>query len=170
MKLKLQVSKFHNSLDQKLLKLKIYKGLKKIAFFFFNAKYIKGFRNNFSIFELLYTKLHLKKSLKILYKSKKKKKKILLFGFSTNLLKPLHSAYFCNSEKFSLASLEKFSPDLVLVNNFNIKSFKTKIPVISFFSNSVDQRSFTTYKLLGNFAGNQAQLFFFNCLKLISIT
>jgi len=64
MKLK-NKTKQYNILNLKLINYRVFLGLNKIFFFFFDTKYIKGFRNNFSIFELLYTKSFLKKALKI---------------------------------------------------------------------------------------------------------
>jgi ribosomal protein S2 len=81
MKLKKKTTQY-NILNLKLINYRIFLGLNKIFFFFFDTKYIKGFRNNFSIFELLYTKSFLKKALKIIYKYHKKKKKIFFVGFN----------------------------------------------------------------------------------------
>jgi ribosomal protein S2 len=81
MKLK-NKTKQYNILNLKLINYRVFLGLNKIFFFFFDTKYIKGFRNNFSIFELLYTKSFLKKALKIIYKFHKKKKKIFFVGFN----------------------------------------------------------------------------------------
>jgi hypothetical protein len=72
----------YNAVNVQLIDRRIFLGLSKIFFFFFDAKYIKGFRNNFSIFELLYTKSLIKKSLKIIYKHHKNKNKIFFIGFN----------------------------------------------------------------------------------------
>ena len=82
MKLKKINTKNYSLLTLKLIDFKTFLGLKKLAFYYLNFKYVKGFRNNFSIFELYFTKIFLKKSLKIIYKYHNLNKKILFVGFN----------------------------------------------------------------------------------------
>lgn len=84
MKLYNKIKKNYNLLNLELITFRAYLGLNKIYVFYLNCKYIKGFRNNFSVFELLYTKIHLKKVLKIIYKYNISKKKIFFIGFDDN--------------------------------------------------------------------------------------
>jgi ribosomal protein S2 len=71
----------YNLLNSELIKIQFYFGVNKIFFFFFNSKYIKGFRNQYSIFEMFYIKSFLKKNLKLIYKYHVNNKKILFIGF-----------------------------------------------------------------------------------------
>jgi ribosomal protein S2 len=72
----------YNLLNYELIKIKFYLGVNKIFFYFFNSKYILGFRNQFSVFEMIYIKSSLKKKLKLIYTYHIENKKILFIGFS----------------------------------------------------------------------------------------
>lgn len=89
LKLKPQQTLFFDLTTQKLIELRQYLGLKKLQFFYLNFKYLKGFRNNYSIFELAISKLHFKKIIKLIYSFHSKKKKILFIGFDMSI-KPLN--------------------------------------------------------------------------------
>jgi len=91
MKLKLQQPRevTLDLISQKLKELRFYLGLKKLQLFYLNSRYLKGFRNNFSIFELTFSKNHFKKNFKIIYTFHIKKKQILFVGFEP-LLKNLN--------------------------------------------------------------------------------
>ena len=81
LKLTLQRKLFLDLTTQKLTELRQYLGLKKLQFFYLNFKYLKGFRNNFSIFELTFSKLHFKKAIKLIYLFHSKKKKNTIYWF-----------------------------------------------------------------------------------------
>lgn len=81
MKIKKIKKKKYNLLNYILLKYRLYLGLYKNYLYYLNFKYIKGFKNNFCIFELLKIKNYIKKSLLIIYKYHYWNKKILFVGF-----------------------------------------------------------------------------------------
>lgn len=81
MKLKNYKNIRYNLVNSEFVKIKFYLGVNKLFFLFFNNNYILGFRNRFSVFEMLYIKVFLKKSLKLIYKYHINHKKILFVGF-----------------------------------------------------------------------------------------
>lgn len=81
MKLKNYKNFRYNLINSEFIKIKFYLGVTKLFFLFFNNRYILGFRNRYSVFEMLYIKAFLKKSLKLIYKYHINHKKILFIGF-----------------------------------------------------------------------------------------
>ena len=71
----------YNLLNSELINIKFYLGINKFFVLFFNNKYMRGFRNQFSIFEIIYIKSFLKKNLKLIYKFHINNQKILFIGF-----------------------------------------------------------------------------------------
>nr|QYC61889.1 ribosomal protein S2 [Stephanopyxis turris] len=81
MKLKKITQKKYNLLNYNLLRARVYLGSSKSSLHYLNFKYLKGFINNFCIFDLVQTNFHLKKSLKIIYEFHSLNLKILFIGF-----------------------------------------------------------------------------------------
>lgn len=83
MKLKKITQKKYNLINYNLLKARIYLGSNKSSLNYLNFKYLKGFINNFCMFDLTQTNFHLKKALKIIYEFHYLNLKILFIGFPT---------------------------------------------------------------------------------------
>lgn len=170
--MKLKKKSFYNLFNTRLIKVQSYKGLRKAAFFFLNAKYISGFRNLYTIFELNYTKLFIKKSLKIFFRFLKLKKAICFVGFNKNFNKTFLSENFFFEPSLSTLKNNYIRPDLVLFNTSYLKAnylnkMDTTVPTIAFFSNNSEQKMFS-YKILGNFKSPVSQVYFFYLLKAIA--
>ena len=54
--MKINKIKRYNLINYNLLKSRSYLGLQKLSFYYLNSSYILGFRKNFSLFNLKYTK------------------------------------------------------------------------------------------------------------------
>lgn len=129
-------------LNSKFFLYKLYLGLKKLSLYYLNFKYLKGFRNNFSIFELSSFKTNIKNSLKIIYKFHKLKKSIFFIDFNeiknhTNYQLLIYKSghFYFNSDITKLSSLLKFKALKTSKLN-SLVSLKKK--TLSFFKNSPD--------------------------------
>lgn len=71
----------YNLINYTLLNLRIYLGTPKTRLHYTNLKYLQGIRNKFCIFELLQTKIFIKKFFKIIYQYHYHNFKILFIGF-----------------------------------------------------------------------------------------
>lgn len=94
-----------NLTNKKLIELRYYLGLKKLTFFYLNSKYIKGFRNNFSVFELSFSKSLLKKSFKVIYNYHINKQKILFVSFSDYFQKTQFKSFIYKHKHFYLSNI-----------------------------------------------------------------
>lgn len=156
MKIRKIKQKKYNLISHDLLTSRSYLGLHKLSLYYLNSKYIKGFRNNFCIFDMLKTKNFIKKALLIIYKYHYLNKKILFIGFpniktkkynilfnQTNHYYISHSNWInniiLNYHKMMISIKKKFfftkilnikqTPDLIVLFNQTkeIKAFKESI-------------------------------------------
>jgi ribosomal protein S2 len=117
--------------------------LQKLSFYYLNSSYILGFRKNFSLFNLKYTKNYIKKSLLIIYKFHYYNKKILFIGFPSfstgnknyDLLfystDHYHVAYdnWINNFLMNYKQIMLLTKKLLLKKNLNNKELKTVIGI-----------------------------------------
>jgi ribosomal protein S2 len=141
--MKIKKIKRYNLINYNLLKSRSYLGLQKLSFYYLNSSYILGFRKNFSLFNLKYTKNYIKKSLLIIYKFHYYNKKILFIGFPSfstgnknyDLLfystDHYHVAYdnWINNFLMNYKQIMLLTKKLLLKKNLNNKELKTVIGI-----------------------------------------
>jgi len=141
--MKIKKIKRYNLINYNLLKSRSYLGLQKLSFYYLNSSYILGFRKNFSLFNLKYTKNYIKKSLLIIYKFHYYNKKILFIGFPSfstgnknyDLLfystDHYHVAYdnWINNFLMNYKQIMLLTKKLLLKKNLNNKELKTVIDI-----------------------------------------
>ncbi len=141
--MKIKKIKRYNLINYNLLKSRSYLGLQKLSFYYLNSSYILGFRKNFSLFNLKYTKNYIKKSLLIIYKFHYYNKKILFIGFPSfstgnknyDLLfystDHYHVAYdnWINNFLMNYKQVMLLTKKLLLKKNLNNKELKTVIGI-----------------------------------------
>ena len=141
--MKINKIKRYNLINYNLLKSRSYLGLQKLSFYYLNSSYILGFRKNFSLFNLKYTKNYIKKSLLIIYKFHYYNKKILFIGFPSfstgnknyDLLfystDHYHVAYdnWINNFLMNYKQIMLLTKKLLLKKNLNNKELKTVIGI-----------------------------------------
>lgn len=141
--MKIKKIKRYNLINYNLLKSRSYLGLQKLSFYYLNSSYILGFRKNFNLFNLKYTKNYIKKSLLIIYKFHYYNKKILFIGFPSfstgnknyDLLfystDHYHVAYdnWINNFLMNYKQIMLLTKKLLLKKNLNNKELKTVIGI-----------------------------------------
>lgn len=139
MKLSNYKNSSYNLINFEFIKVKFYLGVNKLFFLFSNSKYISGFRNKFSIFEMVYIKVFLKKALKLIYNYHVNNKKILFVGFNDINKWTKFKYLFLKSKHFTMSNfwvygflINKIGMDNFLKKNF--KKLKNKQTYLELFS------------------------------------
>jgi len=191
MKIKKIKKNNYNLINYNLIKFRLYLSLHKNFLYYLNSKYIKGFRNEFCIFELLKTKNFIKKSLLIIYKFHFLNKKILFVGFPDTKNKKYFKLFYQtkhffipqniwtnnilfsnNLKKDTNIYMLKTVPDLIVLYNQRkeTKAFqdiqRLKIPFITFIESS-DKSDQLNYKIPGGFSNIIAENLVYTLLKSI---
>lgn len=166
MKVKENLIKF-NLLNKHLIYYKTYFGLNKLYVFYLNMPYIKGFKNFFSILELNFLTLLLKKTIKILFFFIKKNKKILFIGFNKPKVYNKNFIFMTSLKKEKKTIFKKKIPDLIVFKTNNFYKFLTlekvlnfKVPIITFL-NTNNKSNYYIYKIFIQNFNNKFEEFFF---------